>query len=275
MNITAILASFNRRERTIGALKALQAQVMTGVTLSVVLADDRSSDGTPEAVKEQFPDVEIIETPGDLYWAASMRLAEESAWAARPDAVLWLNDDVVLDEDALTRLVACHEQVPHAVVGGAMRDPVSNGVTYTGYVLPGRHPLKLLPVTPAHVWQRVDALNGNLVLIPRSAMERIGHIDGEFAHAYGDFDYCARALAAGLPVVLAAGTFGTCARNAPGTKPGTRREALRQMHHPKSLPPASQIRYLSRHGGLMWPLYVATPYVRLLLTGDYLKRQTS
>ena len=149
-----------------------------------------------------------------------------------------------------------------------MRDPHTGATTYTGYVRPGRHPMRATPVEPLHVWQRVDLLNGNLVLVPSSARHRIGPIDGGFAHAYADFDYCARARAAGVPVILAPGTFGTCPRNPPRRRPESRAEAVRELHHPKARPPASQVRYLSRHGGPEWPLYFFAPYVRLLLTGD-------
>ena len=66
-----------------------------------------------------------------------MRLAFTRAVPARPDYLLWLNDDVVLDDDALERLLATHaalcaERQPLSLVVGATRDPQSGTTTYGG-----------------------------------------------------------------------------------------------------------------------------------------------
>jgi GT2 family glycosyltransferase len=263
VKITAILASFNRRDRTLRAIGSLLAQGHHELALHVVLADDRSSDGTAEAVRTEYPSVEVIETSGDRYWAASMHLADEVAWAGKPEAVLWLNDDVVLDPDALGRLLEVHAAYPAAIVGGAMRDPQTGQPTYGGYRQLGRHPLRTVPVPPAPTVQHVDLLNGNLLLVPARIRSQVGPVDGGFAHAYADFDYCARARKRGFAVLLAAGTFGECPRNPPLEATG-RWGQLKRLHSPKGSPPRSQIRYLSRHGGAEWPMYLAGPYLRIL-----------
>ena len=91
------MTCFNRRETTLVALGRLVSQA-NDLQLDIVLVDDASTDGTAEAVRSEFPQVKVVQTSGDYYWAASMALAESEASKLHNELVLWLNDDVVLDE---------------------------------------------------------------------------------------------------------------------------------------------------------------------------------
>ena len=262
LRCAVIMACFNRREATLRSLASLYAQEYVG-EIRVFLVDDASTDGTAEAVLESYPSVNVIRTPGDYYWARSMATAEEAAIADDPDVLIWLNDDVVLDPDALVRILEAQARNPSALVGGAVRDPGTNLLTYGGSLRKNRHPLMFSSVAPAPTDQAVDALNGNFILVPRPVRERIGRIDGQYSHAYADYDYCQRARARQVDVILAAGTYGTCPENRPPPPPRTRREALARLHSRKGSPPSSQLRYLSRHGGREWFLYFLIPYLRI------------
>ncbi len=97
--IAVLITSHNRREMTLACLDALVAnRLPSAVTLAVILVDDGSMDGTPEAVRQRFPDVEVLPGTGRLYWNGGMRRAFGHALAAGFDAYLWLNDDTFLDE---------------------------------------------------------------------------------------------------------------------------------------------------------------------------------
>ena len=50
---------------------------LNNVTLKVFLVDDGSTDGTSQAIKEKFPQVNIIN--GNLYWSRGMHIAWEKA----------------------------------------------------------------------------------------------------------------------------------------------------------------------------------------------------
>ena len=66
------------------------------------------------------------------YWAAGMAVAEQTAVRGNPGFLLWLNDDTILDQDALSRLLATADLHPGAIVVGATRDPLSGDLTYGG-----------------------------------------------------------------------------------------------------------------------------------------------
>lgn len=267
MRIAAMLASHNRRGQTLRCLDSYYRQRVDGAELSAVLVDGGSTDGTAAAVEEGFPATQVIRGDADLYWAASMAIAERAALARRPDHLLWLNDDVLLDPGALGSLVAvAAESAGPCIVVGAVRDPVDGSLTYSGVERIGRHPLRMRLVEPGPAPRQVETFNGNVVLIPRDANARTGPVDGGLVHSAADYDYGLRAARAGVRNLLAPGSAGTCARDGmrqpwldPSLPP---RERVRLLLGPKGLPPAPRARYLRRHGGLAWPVFWLSPYVR-------------
>jgi GT2 family glycosyltransferase len=273
--ISALLTCHNRREHTLACLGSLRASAILGITVDVHLVDDASSDGTAEAVAAAYPDVEIHRGTGDLFWGGGMRLAFTRAVSMRPDYLLWLNNDVVLDPDALKQLLAtyttlCAGRKPLSIVAGSTRDPQTGATTYGGVRRTSRlRRMTFALVTPTDTPQSCETMNGNVVLIPRSVYSVVGNIDASFTHAMGDFDYGLRARSAGCQVFITPGHVGTCSVNPlVGTYLDTtlsRRERLRQVASPKGLPVAEWAVFCRRHGGPLWPTLTLSPYVRLML----------
>ncbi len=261
-----MMACHNRREATLACLRRLAAQRDARFKVGIVLVDDGSTDGTGDAARAEFPDATVLRGDGTLFWARGMALAESRALAAHPGALLWLNDDVVLADDALTRLWDIHVDHPGAIIVGATVDPATGERNYGGSVRAGRHPcgsLRALGLSDGV--QEADTFNGNVVLVPPSVIAAIGGIDGGFDHAYADTDYGLRARQAGIPVLQAAGAVGSCASN-PGVDLGsmTLTERWRWLRSPKGLPIRSQVRLMRRHAGAEWPAYLAYSYAKRL-----------
>lgn len=267
IRIEALLTCHDRRELTLAALEALFAQHLPPeTTLHATLCDDGCSDGTAAAVAERFASrVSIADGDGGLYWNRGMLRAWDAALAAgTPDHILWLNDDVRLDHDAVARLLRVGGG---AVATGATRDPADGSPTYGGFARGAR--LRLAPVAPAAGPQRVDTCNGNCVLIPASAAAVVGRLDPRFHHGLGDLDFGLRCTASGVPVVQVAGTVGTCRRNGwRGTwrDPGLpRRERWRRVRSPTGLPPREWLRFCWRHAGAPGLAVWAWTYARIWL----------
>jgi GT2 family glycosyltransferase len=190
VKIVAILTSHDRRRETMACLRSFfSKRVEDVVELEAVLIDDGCSDGTGEAVRELGKPVAVARSVNDLFWAAGMALAEERALQADPDYLLSLNDDVVLDPDASERLHALAVESGNvSVVVGALRDPETGEVTYSGFNRHRLHPLRFDRVESAERPVTVDTFNGNVVLVPRAVSSKVGRIDGEFVHGLADFD---------------------------------------------------------------------------------------
>jgi glycosyltransferase involved in cell wall biosynthesis len=211
-----IMATYNRRETTVLCLKKLIAAADAArQEMRVVLFDDGSVDGTAEAVLALLPNAQVLRGDGSAFWARSMSEAEIVALrdAADEDYLMWLNDDVALDPDAIERALELTKTFPTHILVAASRDPSSGEVSYGGFNKIGWHPLKFEFVPSSTEPREVDTFNGNIVFVRVSVAKRLGGIDGRFSHALADIDYGLRAVKSGEKNVLLPGTFGTCARN--------------------------------------------------------------
>ena len=280
MRIHVLLACHDRRALTVRALRSMRASLdRAGIEAAFTLFDDGSVDGTAEAVAELPFAVEVVHGDGDAFWARGMSLAERAADARGPrDAVVWLNDDVDVDLDAMERLVALAEQHPDAVLVGSVRED-DGAVSYSGYRRAGRHPLRLRQVDPGEAPTDLDTFNGNLLLVPEGVRRVVGSIDGGFAHQLADIDYGFRVRDAGRRVLLAPGTYGTCPTNPP-PRPRPLLAEWRAFRSPKGGGhPASMRRFLRRRAPVAWPVWVAQTavlwWVRALLRRVRLSRAST
>ncbi len=274
--VTALLTCFNRKATTLACLRQLaQAAAQAEVTLTAVLADDSSPDGTAAAVAAEFPWVRVLHGDGGLFWNRGMHLAMgEALRDPARDLLLWLNDDTLLRPDALQRLLDAEQALRAAsgrpgIVVGATADRGTGQLSYSGQVRASRwRRFQFRKVHSIHEPVRCETMNGNVVLLPRAVADDVGNLDPVFAHAMGDIDYGLRATARGHPIVVAAGFVGDCSNNpVAGTHldaslPLRRRWQL--LTHRKALPFRSWLQLTRRHGGWLWPAYFAWPYLRLL-----------
>jgi GT2 family glycosyltransferase len=273
MLIAAILTCHNRRDKTLACLSALYAarDRAAELGLQVYLTDDGSTDGTAAAVRAFDPRIQVVQGTGGLYWnrgmVAAWRAALESDGAY--DAFLLLNDDTLLDADALSVLLEPAGKIrTNAIIVGAVRDPESGELTYGGIRRTSRwHPGRTTQLPIASEPQDADTFNANCVLVPAGCVERIGTLDPVFTHAMGDFDYGLRARKAGIRVVVAPGTVGTCPRNdlrgSWRDSSLSTRERLRRLNSPKGLPYREWQQYLRRHGAPFPWLLAAAPLISI------------
>lgn len=278
MRIAIVLASHNRCAKTINCIASIFKQLYEPpLSVSVFLLDDASTDGTPEAVEERFPQVRVIHGTGCLFWNGAMRQGLAAALKEKFDYYVLLNDDTFLYPDALQNLILTHQQLEkngfvQSITIGSTRDAQTGDHTYGGWRRVSRiNPLKMVKVTPQKTAVQCDTLNGNCVLIPQSVIERVGNLDKAFTHCMGDLDYGFRAVKLGCTIWSAPNYVGTCSSN---SNVGSWRDnnlslAVRwnKLIGAKGLPPREWLVFTSRHGGWLWPILWANPYVKFWIKG--------
>lgn len=266
MTLHFIIACYNRREVTRSCLESLFSAIDEAkINASVTVFDDGSTDGTSEMIRETYPNVTMLYGSGDAYWATSMASAERhvlSSNSTQPDDyIVWLNDDVLLDADSLLRIKELRTESESAILVLAVREPATGKISYSGMNRSGIHPLRLSLVEPSEPMKRIDTFNGNFVVVPMKTARSMGGIDGGFAHALADIDYGLRANRKKIPVLLAKGSFGTCARNVDSTN-RTILQAWRDFVGRKGGGHLmSQIRILRRTNPIIWPFILSGTYV--------------
>ncbi len=274
--IAILIVCRNRRVTTIEAIRRLREQSLT-LPYTVVLFDDASSDGTAEAVLAEDPNAVVVHGNGDAFWNGGLFHAWQRALELPVDAFLWLNDDVALDPDAFVRLSQAWETMrsrcsDEAFLIAAATRGSDGGITYGGMRrVRSPYAFRLTPVSPRDVLVDIDTFNGNIVLVPRLVVERIGVNDPAFYHNLGDMDYGLRARRAGVSVMLAPGTLGCCEANLAKRERGfgaiglPLREQWRKVNTHHGLPFRSWWRFTRRHSGVWFLLHFLLPYRKLIV----------
>jgi GT2 family glycosyltransferase len=206
--IAVLLTCHNRKDKTLQCLQALFVQQGLEVDyhIEVFLVDDGSTDGTAEAIKIQFPAVNIIIGDGSLYWNRGMHLAWQTAADTKDyDYYIWLNDDTFLFNNALQGLLnSAHLLGNKSVICGSTLSLETNTISYGGFSKDSKM------LIPNGKLQEVYSINGNCVLIPKYVFKTIGFLDERFPHAIGDFEYGLRVRKHNLKSYIAEDYIGIC-----------------------------------------------------------------
>jgi GT2 family glycosyltransferase len=206
--IAVLITCHNRKEKTVKCLDSLFNQDFLGVyfKIDVFLVDDGSTDGTSQVVRDKFPDVNIINGTGHLYWNRGMHLAWKIARKTfEYDFYLWLNDDTFLYVNAIAQMLdgAKLTKLESAICGNTF-SILNAEISYGGYSKEGD-----LLIPNGHL-QEVHSFNGNVVLIPKYVFEKVGILDSRYPHAIGDFDYALRIRKNNLVSYVTKGFIATC-----------------------------------------------------------------
>ena len=204
MSTVAAIVSWNCREPLARCLAALRE-----ARCPAVVADNASTDGTPDMVRRDFPDVELLPMPGNLGFAAGTNAAVRHILATRPENaspdILLLNPDTVLSAETLGAMEAMIEARPDlGAVGPAIVNPDGSPQAYAfgsdptlGYLL-RRGLSRFLLNRPLHDWGdprelSPDWLTGACILARGDVFRRDGIFfdEGYFLY-FEDNDWCLR-----------------------------------------------------------------------------------
>jgi GT2 family glycosyltransferase len=222
-DLSIILVSYNTRGMTLACLESIYAQTRD-IRFQVLLVDNASTDGSACAVAERFPQVQLIESPHNLGFAAANNLA---AHHARGRLLLLLNPDTVVLDRAIERLAAFADRHPQAGIWGGRtlfedgslnpsscwRRPTLWSLFCRGTGLSSAFRGHWLFDREAYgSWRRdtvreVDIVSGCFLLITGALWRRLGGLDPSFFMYAEETDLCLRARKLGFrPMITPAAT---------------------------------------------------------------------
>lgn len=203
-----VVLNWNGRELVLDCLHSIQQLRYDNVTTLVV--DNCSTDGSVEAVKEEYPDVGIIENKRNLYWSGGNNEGIKYALEKQADYILLLNNDTTVDPDMIREMVDVAEQDSSIGLLGPKiyyhHDPEL--LWYAG----GR-----VNLVQGRLWHtgirekdrgqydqvsEVDYVTGCALMIRNEVAHRIGLIDTAYTLYCEDVDYSIRAGKAGYRLIL-------------------------------------------------------------------------
>ena len=132
--VSVLILNYNGRGFIEACLRSVYAQDCP--LLEVLVVDNGSSDGSPEIIKERFPQARLIETGANLGFAGGMNLGIRESQGTM---VLLLNPDVVLEPGYVEGLVEAiaGDSSYGSAIGKVYRFPVGERkiIDTTGHVI--------------------------------------------------------------------------------------------------------------------------------------------
>ncbi len=197
------IPTYNGRERLARTLRSLKAQSRL---VDVVVADNGSSDGTAELLREEFPEVALLELGENLGFGRALNRAVEEHPA---DPVILLNNDVEAEPRFAEALLDAAAEGAEMVAGVLVQEAAPGLIDSAGVVadraLMGFDYMHGEPLEAAEKAPDPLGPTGGAALYSLDAFRAAGGFDERIFLYYEDLDLALRLRAAGARCRLAAG----------------------------------------------------------------------
>ena len=213
VDLSIIIVSFNTREMTLACLRSVFTQT-TDTQYEIVVVDNNSEDGSAEAIRAEFPTVQLLAMRENLGFAGANNLA---ANYTRGRKLLLLNPDTVVLDRAIDHLFAFAHQNPERGIWGGRTVFADGSLNPTSclrrislwtlfcfafgltYLAPNS---RIFSPENYGGWKRdtvrdVDIVTGCFLMIERSLWDELGGFDPTFFMYGEEADLCQRAYRLG------------------------------------------------------------------------------
>ncbi len=209
LKLVVVVPVHNRKAITLQCLRSLYDTDHAGLNLHVIVVDDGSTDGTGDAIRRQFPQVEILTGDGNLRYTKGTNLGLHAALRGKADYILTINDDSIFHQRSLVYMVRCAQTYSRSVVGALLlrwdipEKPYQNDPKWNTWYAGWRWPQHVrIQDVPDIAWP-VEFIPGNCILLPRQAVEEVGLMNERaFPYGWGDAEYTPRVRMAGWQLIL-------------------------------------------------------------------------
>jgi len=207
-----IILTWNGRKDTLDCLRSFKT--VEYPNYRIILVDNASVDGTVDAVRKEFPGVDIIVNPTNLRFAGGNNVGMRKAVMGGADYILLLNNDTLVDKDFLIKMMdtALSDDMIGMVGSKIYYNDKRRYLWYAGGKIEwwkgwishrGVHELDRGQYD--HRCE-TDYITGCCLLVKRDVVDDIGFLDESY-YIYGeDADWCIRARRAGYKLLYEPGS---------------------------------------------------------------------
>ncbi len=203
--IAIVIVNWNGWEMTLQCLAALKASRLDAFDWHAYLVDNASTDASIEHFADLGPNVTLVRSPINGGWTGGNNLGVEHALRGDHRFVLLLNNDAMLEANALCELMRAHAErvTERPILGCLQRKDDGEGLTFITVDIDPRTGLIVDPSAErkqALLKERfipTPIVNGAALFAHRSVFEEMGPFDERFYLNFDEADWCLRAAARG------------------------------------------------------------------------------
>ena len=204
--VAVVILNTNRRNDTLACLESLNRS--TYENLAITVLDNASTDGSVEAIRAQFPQVQVVPLSENKGYAGNNNVGIRLAVAQGADWVFVLNEDTLLAPDCIEQLVAAGTSHPQIGIVGPMvyhadePDVIQSAGGLLDAAWRPKHAGQNEPDTGQFPEIRpVDWISGCALMIRRETIEDIGLLDERFFYYWEETEWCFRAKKHGWQIL--------------------------------------------------------------------------
>jgi N-acetylglucosaminyl-diphospho-decaprenol L-rhamnosyltransferase len=223
MDLAIVIVSYNTCDLLADCLESvLDGLARSGLSGEVWVVDNASADGSPQMVRERFPSVHLIAHYENVGFAAGNNLALRAIRPGQPgapQAVLFLNPDTRVTEDAFGTMVRFLDETPRAGAAGARLIHGDGSFQHSAFAFPGLMQIVLdfFPLDhrlidsrlngryPRRLYETgrpfpVDHPLGAALMVRSEVLGQVGGFDEQFFMYCEEIDLCLRIKKAGWSI---------------------------------------------------------------------------
>jgi hypothetical protein len=202
--VAVVVLNWNGLEDTLECLESLSKSVYPNI--EVIVVDNGSSDGSPEEIAGRFPDVHLIRNPGNMGFSGGNNVGIREAFRWGADFVWLLNNDTVVEPEALDHLVRAARQSDEiGLVSPVIRFFEDRArIQFCGSYVDWKKRCIVKVENPGSLPGNGMNISlwGTALLIKRGFVERAGYLDEKYFAYHEDEEYCMRAARTGYRCVV-------------------------------------------------------------------------
>ena len=201
-----IIPVFNRINDTLECIQSILK--MDYINKNIIIIDDGSNDNTEEQLKKLYPEIQIIKSNGNLWWAKSVNIGITYAIDKKADYLMLLNNDCIVEKKLLTNLILYSENNPSSILAPCIynyqkpEEIIFSGKKEYWITQPFKKTSEKYNLDPRFI--KTDIIYGKGTLIKVELLRKIGLFNANlFPHYHSDIDFSLRAKRKKIPLLIA------------------------------------------------------------------------
>lgn len=205
LDLSIIIISFNTKDLLKTCIKSIY-ETTKNLNYEIIVVDNASSDGSPEAIEKAFNGVTVIKNNENLGFAKANNQAIK---VARGKYLLLLNSDTILKEGTIENMVQFIDKHPNAAAVGPKVLNVDGTLQFKGFSFPSITSSLLILFGAERIFSkrllyklftkfywddnsivRVDFMPGCCLLIRKDIIDKIGFLPEEYFMYFEEAEWC-------------------------------------------------------------------------------------